>query len=445
MAHGFPHTVSGSVVQDGETRTVRGNFIWTSLGHAVFAACQWAMVSVLAKLGSPEMVGVYALGVAVTTPPLMLAQLNLRSVLATDIKQEHDFRDYRNLRAMSLTLTLVCLAMFVVVRNSGEEAVAILLIGLVLALQWMSDIYYGLLQVHERMDRVAISLAASGILALGALAITVRLSGSLSAGLTAVLAARLIVFFLYDSTAAVREYVPTATCDRRAGRRTWREQSRILRTALPLGAVMMIGSLSPNLPRYFIAHHLGARSLGIFSAIASLTAAANLLINALGLASTARLAKLYTSANAGEFLGLTWRLLGVGALLGVAGTAASAVIGPQVLTILFRPEYAAHSDVLITLALAAAAGYLASLLGYAITACRRFREQVPLQVASLGAAAIACVVLVPRYGLQGAAVAFGAAQVVQLVGEWIVLRAALGKLSAPVPVALLPAPERIAL
>ena len=439
MSDGFVSPIGDNVAPDAVSRSVRGNFLWISVGNAVFAACQWATVSVLAKLGNAEMVGVYALGVAIATPPLMLAQLNLRSVLATDVKQQHTFRDYRDLRFTSLIVTLLLLALFTVIRRSPHET-AILLVGLMLAVQCMSDIYYGLLQAHERMERVAKSLVATSILSLGVLASTVKLTGSLTAGLSAMLVVRLIVFLLYDSKAAVREYIPSAP-----PRGGWQQQIEIVKTALPLGVVMMIGSLSPNLPRYFIAHHLGASALGIFSAIASLTTAANLLIIALGQASTPRLSKLYSAGNSLEFTRLLWRLIGIGVLLGMAGVAGAVLIGPQVLTVLFRSEYAAEAEILITLAFAAAASNIASLLGYAITACRCFRDQVPLQIASVMAVAIACLLLVPHYGLQGAAVSLGVGQIVQVVGEWIVLQTALAKIETPIAPGLQSESEGVAL
>jgi O-antigen/teichoic acid export membrane protein len=420
---------------------VRGNFVWMSAGGAVFSASQWAMVSVIAKLGSPEMVGAYALGVAVATPPLMLAQLNLRSVLATDVRQEHPFRQYQQLRALSLALTLIGVVLFACLSHVMRDAATIVLVCLILALQWMSDIYHGLLQAHERMDRVAISLTLAGVAGLAALVTTMALSGSLNLALAAVLASRLAAFLLYDSSLAVREYLETSRPDQ-TSRHTG--QLRILTTALPLGVVMMIGSLTPNLPRYFISHHLGQRTLGLFSAVASLTAAANLLINALGQAASPRLAKLYSTGNTREFEGLTFRLIGAGVLFGVLGAAGAALVGPQVLTVLFRPEYAAHADVLITLSVVAAATYIASLLGYAVTACRCFQEQVPLQIAGVAVAALACALLVPAHGLQGAALACAAAPIVQIGGCWIVLRSALAKIR-PAVVCLLPKPERIAL
>ena len=62
------------------------------------------MTIVLAKLGSPEQVGQFALGLAIAAPVFMFATLRLRDVQATDAKQEYQFGDYFALR---LTTTVI--------------------------------------------------------------------------------------------------------------------------------------------------------------------------------------------------------------------------------------------------------------------------------------------------------------------------------------------------
>jgi hypothetical protein len=42
--------------------SLRLNFSWTMVGNFVYAGCQWGMLMVLAKLGTPEIVGTFALG-----------------------------------------------------------------------------------------------------------------------------------------------------------------------------------------------------------------------------------------------------------------------------------------------------------------------------------------------------------------------------------------------
>ncbi len=51
--------------------SLRSNFSWTFAGNSVYAGSQWAMLMVLAKLGSPERVDKYAIELAVTDPAIV--------------------------------------------------------------------------------------------------------------------------------------------------------------------------------------------------------------------------------------------------------------------------------------------------------------------------------------------------------------------------------------
>ena len=84
--------------------SLRKNFSWTLAGNIIYAACQWGMLIILAKLGSAEMVGQFALGLAITAPIIMFADLNLRHVQATDAQEEYHFRDYLGLRLITTSL-----------------------------------------------------------------------------------------------------------------------------------------------------------------------------------------------------------------------------------------------------------------------------------------------------------------------------------------------------
>jgi O-antigen/teichoic acid export membrane protein len=405
--------------------SIGGNFVWTSAGNAVYAACQWGMVSALARLGTPEIVGHYALGVSVTAPLLMLAQLNLRSVIATDVRGEHSFRDYRNVRLASLLLAMAVIVVMAIAGYRGAERWCVVLAGAAQAIEWLSDVFFGLLQREEQMKRIAISLAVRGPLSVAALAVAMALTGSVVNALAAVVAVRMAVFVLYDASAALRGVVDDAAAVSRTNGPHAPAWLSIVQTALPLGVVLMIGSLTINVPRYFIANQLGNHALGLFSAIASMTTAANLAVNALGQAATPRMARLYGEGDMAGFARLSWRLPAVGLGLGVCVVGGCLLLGRFVLGLFFGAEYARELGLLVTLAAAAGANYVAALLGYAITAGRRFKEQMPLQAAAVISTALACVVLVPDYGLQGAALAVGAGSVVQTLGSLWVLRSLL--------------------
>ena len=80
-----------------------------------------------------------------------------------------------------------------------------------------------------------------------------------------------------------------------------------------------------------------------------------------------------------------------------------AAVGRPVVTALFTAEYATRQDVLLVVAVAAAVATWASYLGYAMTALRLFRPQVPVFVAVSLATFAASQLLVPHSGILGAA------------------------------------------
>jgi len=396
-----------SVARPSRALSLRANFSWTFVGNVVYAACQWAMLVVLAKLGSPEVVGQFALGLAITAPVIMLTNLQLRGVQATDARREYLFGDYLGLRLALTPLALLIIAGITLVSGYGwQTALVILFVGLAKVIESISDVFYGLLQQHEQMDRIAISMLIKGPLSLVALGTAIVITGNIVWGTVALAAAWAFRLCTYD--------IPSGAAILRAAREKdeaesirphwyWPRLLRLMWLALPLGLVMMLGSLMTNIPRYFIERFQGTHELGIFAAMAYIVVAGTTVVDALGQVVSPRLARQYAAGEFGAFRALTLKVLGVGALLGAAGFLLSLIVGRQVLTLLYRPEYAAHLDVFIWVIAAAGIGYLASVFGYAMTAARQFTIQVPIYVLSIAVVTIACALLVPGHGMIGAA------------------------------------------
>ena len=84
--------------------SLRANFSWTFVGNIVYSFAQWGMLIVLARLGSPELVGQFSLGLAITAPVIMLTNMQLRAIQVTDTREEYTFGDYLGLKLFQLPL-----------------------------------------------------------------------------------------------------------------------------------------------------------------------------------------------------------------------------------------------------------------------------------------------------------------------------------------------------
>jgi O-antigen/teichoic acid export membrane protein len=176
---------------------------------------------------------------------------------------------------------------------------------------------------------------------------------------------------------------------------------------------MMLISLNSNIPRYFIEEYLGERELGIFAALAYLMIVGGMVVGALGDSATPRLAKYYASGDRRAFCNLLLKLVGIATLIGVAGVLVAVVAGRQILTVIYRPEYAEQTNLFVWLMAAAGIGYISSFLGYGMTAARYFRIQIPLFASVATTSALASLWLLPKLELLGAAIALIMAAIVQ--------------------------------
>jgi O-antigen/teichoic acid export membrane protein len=397
--------------------SLRANFASTLASNAVFAASQWAILVLISKLGPSELLGAYAFALALVTPVAMFSHLNLRSVLATDAGRRHPFGDYLAVRLATTAIGLAAMAAVALAVWRGRESAAVTMaLGVALSADNVSDVYYGLLQRRERMDLVAWSVTARGILSAAGLGAVLWITGSLLWGVVALAAARIAVLAAYD--------IPVASAGESMERTSVRVEAGILRTSLPLGAVLMLIALTSNLPRYAIEQRLGAGALGAFAAVAALMSVGSTAVNALGQAATPRLARYFGAHDAAGFGRLAWQLVGMALLLGAAGVATAAVVGPWFLGRIYRPAYAAYAGLLVWVMAAGIGSYTAGALGYVITSTRSFAPQAPLHAAVAVSAGIASWLLVPRLGLNGAALALAIASLVQIAGDLMILHRA---------------------
>ena len=423
--------------------TLRRNFAWTTCGNVVYSLCSWLMLTAIAKLGNATMVGQFALSLAVIQPIIAFSQLSLGQVQTTDTRREYRFGDYLGLRLVTTVLALVLLSLMTLQGGYGRvTGTVILLTAIGIAFDSIGDVTFGLLRQHERMDRIAISMAADGVLSLALLmAGLVFLHSIVWAAAGSALASALValaydipnaVWVLRASGGDARELFTVLgrfSVPRPYG--NLRTLARLSWLALPLGGIMLLITLNNNVSRYFVEHFLGVRELGIFSALISFVAAGRIVTQALGQSATPRLARCYAEGDRQGFVHLILRLLLVGVAVGLAAPVVAWAAGRQILTFFYTPEYARHLEVFVVFLAAGGLGYVSSFLGYGITAARYFKIQTLTLAAMTAVTVLACAWLVPAYGLRGAAWSALAVAGAQIIINALILRHVLNALPEP--------------
>jgi O-antigen/teichoic acid export membrane protein len=395
------------------TRTLRTNFLWNAAGSAVFALCQWGILVVFAKLGSPALVGQLVYGLALTAPLFVVAGLQLRSIQATDADNRYTLGKYLGSRVLTtVAAVIVTVVVSAVMWAAGNQsALIILLWGLSKAVDSGSDALYGFFQQSERMDYVGVSLILRGLVAVAGVAVLFRASHSAPLALAGLVVGWGVVFILFDIPVArfmLRQRKQSANTSGTMAETlrpvlNRRQLTPLCLEAAPLGVVVFLLAIQAQIPRYVVAGLLHNHELGLFSAAAYLTFIGSMLVNALGAPACVRLAKHHVTGEGSAFRKLMAKLLLVAAALGVAGILVSAFAGARILAFLYTNEYSRMAGVLTMLCAGSALSYVASFLGYGMTAMRRYRIQVPIVLCVVLITLLSCYWLTIRYGLMGTA------------------------------------------
>ena len=424
-------------MQQSEQSSLRADFSWTFVGNVVYAAGQFAMLTLLTKLLRPESVGQYALGLALIYPLMMLTNMQLRSVMNSAGTQRAEFGNFLSLRLLMTTVALaIAFVITQVLHYDRELTEVVLMVGCAYGIETISDVFYARLQLHDRMAEVAKSMMIRALLSVLGMGVAVYLSGSLLWGILAVVIARCIVLLGCDisqrtqNVAGESKRLLNEVLVPRFG---LKEQLGLLRHGLPLGIVVLLTTLGSSLPNFFIKHGLSERDLGIFSVISLTISVGNMAVVSLGQAAFTRLARSYFHRNASEFDALLGKLLLVGAGIGVVGMIVSEFAGREILTMIFRAEYAERADLLPWIMAAGAVLFMAQFVGFGLTAAGYYYAQVLPNVLATISLVATCNWLIARHGLFGVILSMFVAALVQLITSAIVLIAETRKhFSAPV-------------
>jgi O-antigen/teichoic acid export membrane protein len=417
---------SVTAVRQEKHRSLRADFSWTFVGTAIYAGGQFATLMLLAKLVRPELVGQYALGLAIVYPVMMFTNLQLRAVITSGSRPQIHFGNYLSLRLLGTSVGLVLIfALTQILRYSWELTAVVLMVGVAYAVETISDVYYARLQLHDRMAEIAKSLIMRALLSVLGLAVATFITRNLVWGLAGIVLARSFILIGYDMPGRTHGL---------SGESKWfarnealkpqfdlRIQRELLWVSLPLGIVVLLGCLNSSIPNFFIKHVLGERDLGIFAAIGFMVSVGNMAVVSLGQSAFTRLARSYAAGDLASFGSLLGKLLAFGALIGLSGMIISKLAGREILSVLFRSEYAERADLLPWMMAAGGVLYMAQFLGFGMTAAGFYNSQVVLNILANVSLFASCFWLVARRGLLGAILGMLIAAIVQLAASIVIL------------------------
>lgn len=386
---------------------LKKNVVASFIGNVVYALSQWLLLIVLAKLGGERILGVYTLALAVVSPVFALANMNLRTIQATDAEKIVHFVCYSRFRRLSSLIAILICALIAAIIYYGKPSImlAIICLAFYKYFEFQSDLIHGFLQRNERMDLIAFSVIIRGVSNVLVISLIYFLTENLILGLVFAIIKSWTVYYFFDK----KNFVLL-----NKGEGEYRSLSELFQVAWPLGIVVFVNTLNLNIPRYIIAAHYGELLVGVFASISYFIVAGSTLVNAIGQSAMPHLAK-QSVKDLSTFRVLSRKIFLLILFVGFVGVLIAHFFGEKILYLVYTESISNYHSLFVQIMCAGVAIYASTAVGCSLTALRDFRFQSFASIVNVLVMTFFSLWLIRSYGLSGAAVSIGITYLVKLI------------------------------
>lgn len=382
----------------------------------------------LARFTSQEVVGRYAIALAMTTPIFTFAQLGLKGVYLT-MRRNHRFDSYLQVQVAMILLAIIVSLVFGLVFTPAA-VLTVALVALIKAADAFSDLLAGVFQRYHRSAWIFMAYLGGALLgsaatafalaitrelnvALGGLAVTSLLTAIVFLGLTA----RRLVALHEDSSH--QELSPAQ--DRRS----------ILRAGLPTGVAASILALVASMPQFFLAQSHGSAPVGHFAVLLYVVALADIFTGTLTQTwiPTARAA--LAGDRTAALLRTVTRTTGWWTAIFLPVTVTGLVLTWFALPILFGKDYTLDLGQAVPLAVCVLLFPAVHFSGTSIVVHNLYTHNLGLSLIVLAVCFVACLAFIPPASIAGALWATAAAEAGRAAAGYGLLGLVTRRRSAP--------------
>ncbi|MCY1163093.1 hypothetical protein D9M71_31390 [compost metagenome] len=382
---------------------------WLVGGNFVFAFSQWVILIFFARMTNQENLGQYALALAIVTPIFAVGNLQLRPLYILDVnsEQKYTYTHFYYLRLICSFIALACCLVLGLFFN--VSILVLLLVGLLKFFESYSDIIYAYYNAHDQTQLISKSLFLKGTLSVLAVAVGLYLFDFYTA-LILFLIVYLVVWLFIDNLYIQKtQEIKKMSLD-----------LGIMKSAIPMGISLGIVTLQSNIPRLFLDQYASIEAVGIFTVLSYFIIVGSIFINSICQYLSPRLTYAWNH-NRAYFKKLLSMALLIAGGLGLIAIFLSYFMGEFVLNLVYGAEYVAYTDAFVLTMVAGFILYLATVLGYTLTAIGFIKQQVYLFSIVLVFSVLVSYLCVPEYGVVGGIYTLMVSYLVQCVLSLLVV------------------------
>jgi O-antigen/teichoic acid export membrane protein len=337
-------------------------FSQSFIGSLVYALTQWLIIASISKILSVEQTGIYATALGIVVVINMFFNFGIRQITFTSEKKEVLLLGKAVLFSQVVGL-LVAISIFVIFYPE------LLMLGVFIYLhkiiETFSEYQYGVYQRSESHYKIATSRIIRSLSYTSSFVITLHFSHSLSLSTLVMAISNTISFLIVDKFRFKNSDI----------REIKRAVNIYFALGLPLAITAFLLSLRSILPRLFIEHEMSFEDVGMFVSYLYLVNAAGIAIQSWSQVISPKISIAFNNQDFKQVKTIFFKgAIGV-ILYSLVFATGFYFFGKESVKLIYSDELSLETSTVIAILLYMFTTYIASYLGYCVTAIKEFKSQ----------------------------------------------------------------------
>ena len=381
-------------------RIIFNNFIWNMLGSGLTAFNSLFFMIVITRINGLEDAGNFSITFATASIFYVFAVYSGRSCHTTDIEEKIKDKDYIVSRIITCFITIILIGIFVLLNNyEVHKNIMLILLCIWRCLEAFSDVFYGIMQKNNVLDKVGKSLTIKSIVSLILFIVIDIITQNIIYACLILVIVSIIILLFYDMPQALK-YTKTEE------KIKINNVKIIYKTEFFIFVNSFLTIYLLNAPKYAIEKYLTEDVQAIFGIILMPASILPLFAQFVVAPIINRITSLYKQKDIEKFIKLQNRIILFIFLFGLIATIIGYVIGIPVLELLYKTNLNQFKVPFIIILFA----YVFYAMGYVktvvLTIYRKIKEQALIYIICSILISVLSIKLVKDYDIYGGAICY---------------------------------------
>ena len=376
------------------------DYIWNSIGSFLQSAISPILLIVITRLNGVGDSGLFSFAMSLSVVFWAISLWGGRTYQVSDVKKEFSSGDYIVVRFISSLIVAVFSISFCIL--SGYDLIKTELIMVLVSfkiLESIADSMYGVLQIHNRLYIVGISLTMKSVFGFMLFTLVDILTKNIIYGALSIFIVNIAVVIFYD--------IPWMKHVESVGltKKNIMQAGKIMKKTAEVFVVVFLTMFSLNIPRYFLdKYHYD--QIGYFGIMAMPITLLTLFISFVLQPNVVNLSELLKEKKVKEFTKIVSKIDFITFTLGILFVVSSYLIGVWVLNTVFGIDINNFRIDLTIMVIGAVANAFVSIYVNLLIILRRFKGQFYTLLVTNILAVVLSVYLIDRLAMLGSVLVF---------------------------------------